>query len=448
MSSLFRFAAALLLLWPAPGWASTFKDLIPGAKAAGMGQAVTSIADEPFAMFYNPAGTANTPYTQLATTLGRMDSPRGLLTLGSIAYVRPFDRVPTASIGFGYLGNRQINSGDKDQVVFHYSQEFKLPQLLLAKPVKAGANFKMLNAEQGGGVGFGIGFDAGLLFRSNMGLSGGLSIQDMTTNVGLPRPILGIGLSYQWARRFTLAMDARVREGLSEFYPGFEASFHQGLLKFRTGRGMRLDSVETVAFGLGLNFSPMVLDLSMSSPMGGFLRTGGAYQASFNWRFGAAPFTGSFVGSAAADAERLKSDVSRLEDRKKTLQVEAESAQSTQAAARGEMSVIDKRLREMQEEYRSVSKLRDEKAYELELIQLRIPKPPPPPPPKPKPQPAPPPTWPQWHAVQPGETLRAIAQKRYGDAGLWERIFQANRDKVDRGIPREGAVLQIPAPGD
>ena len=53
---------------------------------------------------------------------------------------------------------------------------------------------------------------------------------------------------------------------------------------------------------------------------------------------------------------------------------------------------------------------------------------------------------PRRHQVRPGDTLRSIAEYYYHDAGLWEQIYEANRDKVDRGLPREGSVLSIPEP--
>ena len=54
--------------------------------------------------------------------------------------------------------------------------------------------------------------------------------------------------------------------------------------------------------------------------------------------------------------------------------------------------------------------------------------------------------WPRPHTVKPGETLRSIAQQIYGDASLWEMIYLSNQDKVERGLPVEGAVLLGPDP--
>lgn len=51
------------------------------------------------------------------------------------------------------------------------------------------------------------------------------------------------------------------------------------------------------------------------------------------------------------------------------------------------------------------------------------------------------------YVVQPGDTLRAIAQSTYGDADLWQRIYDANRDLIgsDPDALQAGMRLQIPA---
>ena len=46
--------------------------------------------------------------------------------------------------------------------------------------------------------------------------------------------------------------------------------------------------------------------------------------------------------------------------------------------------------------------------------------------------------------VQEGDTLRTISQKIYGNPGQWKEIYQANRDKVERGWVEPGEVLVIP----
>lgn len=51
----------------------------------------------------------------------------------------------------------------------------------------------------------------------------------------------------------------------------------------------------------------------------------------------------------------------------------------------------------------------------------------------------------QWHEVKGGETLSKIAQHYYGDASLYPKIFEANKDVLkDPNMIRVGQKLRIP----
>jgi len=51
----------------------------------------------------------------------------------------------------------------------------------------------------------------------------------------------------------------------------------------------------------------------------------------------------------------------------------------------------------------------------------------------------------QWHEVKSGETLSRIAQHYYGDASLYPKIFEANKDTLkDPDKIRVGQKLRIP----
>jgi nucleoid-associated protein YgaU len=51
----------------------------------------------------------------------------------------------------------------------------------------------------------------------------------------------------------------------------------------------------------------------------------------------------------------------------------------------------------------------------------------------------------QWHEVKKGDTLSKIAEKYYGDPGLYTTIFEANRDRLkDPNLIKIGQKLRIP----
>ncbi|MDE2491701.1 MAG: hypothetical protein KGM24_12715 [Elusimicrobia bacterium] len=447
-----RFLALLAAasLAASPAGAAAFYDVRPGARATGMGTAFSAIADDAFGMYYNPAGSANAPYTQAAGSLARFDSPRGTLTQAAAAYLRPYDPINTATVGASYSGERQRNGGDVDQMLFNYAQELKLPTIPLDQPLKVGANFKFVDAsgtKDGKGAGkIGIGFDAGAIASSRDGFSMGAALTDLTNDVGLPRGGIVLGSAYTWHGWATAALDFRMKGGLAEFYPGVEGRFLNGLLKVRAGKGLSLDGLRTLAFGLGVDFSPVVLDVAMTLPPAGLNRPGGGFQATFQYRFGAPSFAGRFVGAAAAEAQRLGTEVNSLSDQQKTLAQETEAAATTKAAVEGELRALQFRTKQAQDRYRALLKRNAELEYQnSEMEAARGPAAKPLKLPKRRPRPKAP-AWPKRHRVVAGDTLRALAGKYYGDPNLWEGIYRANPGKVDRGIPVEGAVLVIPAP--
>lgn len=49
------------------------------------------------------------------------------------------------------------------------------------------------------------------------------------------------------------------------------------------------------------------------------------------------------------------------------------------------------------------------------------------------------------YTVKQGDTLSAIAEREYGDAGKWKQIYAANRDQIDDpDLIHPGQELRIP----
>lgn len=436
-------AAVLAAALPSASTAAIFNDVLPGARPMGMGYAYTSVADDPYALWFNPAGLAGSEHTQMGASLGRMLSPIGPLSFFALTYTRPFPPRPGSTVGAAFFDERQNNGGDKDEFLLHFSESFRVPELegvRVTRPVKVGGNFKIVNVDAEKKR-TGLGIDMGALVESNFGLRGGLSVTNLATDLAVPNPSLNMGLSYLWGGWLLLASDMRVRSDLTEYYPGLEASLLQGLLKLRVGKGVPLDGVKQVSFGIGVNYSPVLLDFGMTVPFGGFNRQGGAYQVSFNYKFGAPPFYGRYVGSSARKAEELANEVLLLEERRKSLASETATAEANRDGAVETQKAAEHRLRELQDQVRQAETRLDEKRYELEKPKPEAPPEAPPRPKRPRVEP-----FPRRHRVSPGDTLRSIAARHYGDPSLWETIYDANRDKVERGLPQDGAVFVIPPP--
>jgi nucleoid-associated protein YgaU len=51
---------------------------------------------------------------------------------------------------------------------------------------------------------------------------------------------------------------------------------------------------------------------------------------------------------------------------------------------------------------------------------------------------------PKYYVFTEGDTLPSIAEKIYGDSSRWKEIYEANKDKIVEGKPKQGQILSIP----
>jgi nucleoid-associated protein YgaU len=48
------------------------------------------------------------------------------------------------------------------------------------------------------------------------------------------------------------------------------------------------------------------------------------------------------------------------------------------------------------------------------------------------------------YRVEPGDTLSTIAQRFYGDGKKWVKIYEANKERIEKGIVKPGQRIIIP----
>ncbi len=440
----------ILSLFPRSSWADNLFNFRPGAAGMGMGMAYSSIASGPDGLFYNPAGTANTPYTQTGGTMGRLDSPNGPMSYDALSYVRPYDPKNTATVGAAYLGEQQTGGPGQNTLLLNYAQDWSPQGIPLTNPLQVGANAQFINdskSPHSAGT-FGLGLDAGIIARSNSGIRTSLTVMNLTTESNIPAA-LDLGSSYVWHKWITIAGDIYQQQHLLEFYPGLEASFDEGLLKLRTGKGFQLDGIPAWAAGFGIDLSPVTLDVAWDFPTSSINRQGGGYEVSFNYYFGAPSFWSKFVGNAAAEAESLKEEIQSLGEKESQTQTSLKTVQTGKDITQGELNVLESRVKDLQNEYQTLQRKNDDLHYQIKKAELknRLLNAPPTQPQKiPKPKAAPKALWPQKCVIHAGDTLRSLAKKYYHNPDDWEVIYDANQDKIERGIPQEGSVFTIPPP--
>lgn len=432
-SFFFKTAVFSVLFLPAAVFSGDFTNIYPGARANSMGSAFASIADDPYAVFYNPAGLVQMRTVQLASGIARRRTPLGDMADLSIAYSRPLPFRERGVFGFGYDAIRHSQLGNRDTFLFGYSDTLTLKYLQL--PMLWGSNFRIVSLRYPKKSHFGLGMDAGVIFRSFKGLRTGLVLSDLDTGMGRSFATLTLANSYRYEDT-TFAMDLRVRGGYAEFFPGIERSFYNDLFRARIGKGINVNGVDYLALGFGYNLDPLVCNFTYSLPWDGFKAKGGVYEMSLTYKFEAPTFNEKMVIEASQRLKEINSRIEDLNKQKNSLEVEVARYQTGKGILESDLAIMQSRLLELQEKV---------KTLEIEAIDAQFKKQEPPPRRKVVKTPE---VWPKYHKVQSGDTLRSIASKYYGNQNLWQIIYDANQDKIFKGLPAEGSMLRIPPPVD
>lgn len=412
-------------------FATDFTYTSPGAKANSMGSAFSSIADTSYAVFYNPAGLTQLKNTELSSGMSRRLSENGNLGEVSISYGRPLPDTENSVFGFGYEAIRQAKVGEKDAFLFGYSDQFTLKYFQL--PIMWGGNFKIISLRYPDKTHFGFGLDGGLIFSSKDNFKTAFVLSDL--DVGIGKSLVTFTIGNSWLYNNTLfAMDFKIRGGYSEFFPGIEHRLFNDLLRIRAGKGVNLEGNNFMVLGLGFNLDPLVVDVSYSLPWEGLHEKAGLYEFNFTYKFEAPNFNEKLVEEASAKLAELNRKIDDLRKQKSDLEIQITKYQTNKSVLESDLTLIHTRMREMEEKV---------KQLEIEAIDAQFKKQNPPKKPVPVKKEE---KWPKIHKVVTGDTLRSIAAKYYGNQNLWQLIYDANQDKVYRGLPKEGEILKIPAP--
>jgi LysM repeat protein len=423
---------AQLILLAANAAAVDFTSLRPGARANALGTAFSSVADDPYTIFYNPAGLMNLNALEDRFGLARRVSTLAPVGEASIAYIRPVPDTKRIA-GLGYHAVRQTKTGSMDSLYMGLGDSFILKYF--QRPVLYGVSFKLISLRGVKASHLGLGLEGGILFSSDMGLNTALTLSDLDLGLGRPLTTLTIGNSYRWLGTL-IAMDLKVRGSYTEVFYGLERGFFNSLLQLRAGKGVALNGPDYLIAGMGFNVTPWIIDFAASIPWKGFNQNAGLYEVNAGYRFGAPTFTERFIGDASVRAAALKTQIDELRTQKAGLESSIAAYRVNKSVMETDLVLMQSRMRDIQPRLKNL---------ELQILEAEHRKE------NPRPKKAAvtipkPEKWPKSHKVAPGETLRSIASQYYGNPSLWERIYEANQDHISRGLPVENAVLEIPFP--
>jgi hypothetical protein len=263
-----------------------------GARAAGMGNAFSPIANDASAVYWNPAGLTQVDRMELEATYNQWFEK---IRYAQFGLVKPFDSGKNVlGIGLNWIGTSGIqettwsrpagtgNSFDASGSVMTVSYGRRMGRWF-----SVGASMKYIREilEQEYAVTYAL--DAGMLARI-ADFSVALSVQNigksqkfMTDSDPLPLNYR-VGFGYLLADKVSVAVDANkpVDDDI-RINSGVEVYFIKGLVAFRTGYVTGADIGLGISGGLGLNFENITLNYAFVP----FDKLGNANSLSLSMRF-------------------------------------------------------------------------------------------------------------------------------------------------------------------
>jgi tetratricopeptide (TPR) repeat protein len=320
-------AAALFFLLGAPARAA-FLDLGAGARAPGLGDAFTALADDAYAIHYNPAGLAQIDRPEFSAAYSRLYlglSDGSDLGSSQLVYAHPLGRGKNGVLGFGFERFSLSGLYSEQTITASYGRRFWAGDD--GAQFMAGVNLKYLthsftapaeaaNACNGGVCG-GLGSDPvlsgpssksvpdedlGLIYRFPRRFQLGLSILHLTQpNVAfsgtdqLQREI-NLGLAYKslWlsligeVKMVPSAAGGTDRDlifAAERYFPTLD--YGQFGLRGSLGFGLNNSDWRQMTVGASYRINKIQFDYAFLIPVGGIQGQSGSHRVSLTYHFGA-----------------------------------------------------------------------------------------------------------------------------------------------------------------
>lgn len=439
-----------------------FEDLPVGAWAQGFGGATVALSQGALSPFHNPAGLGKANRLELSSGIGRYFGARGRPNLSDLYFGYSIPQDKLGVLGLTWLSERQTGFFGKDSFGTAWSQDYDSDYFYA--PITWGGNFRIVRVKRTvlgkDESKIGAGIDAGVQGEVWNGFSVGFTLRELNMpGLDLGGPLWKLGVAKK-IQNLTLAGDLSLRRGLMRLSPGLGIDLFHGLAEARFGKGFGLDGSDQLSAGLGLNFSPLIIDYCLTFPFRGFQDTAGSHEITLSYRFGAPHFYTQFLGRSRELADSLNQEIKALEEKKKSLEQSVEQMQYDTGAVKEEqvraktiqqttVQEAEEAQKKLEQDRRETQKLQQVRSVLEKDIQEKKDAKKKLDAAKPKASSAPKSSRPNIplparHKVRPGDTLRALAKKYYGNERYWETIYKANPDKIRRGVPREGEELVIP----
>ena len=338
-----RSLAIALLLCAAPAQAA-FEDLGAGARAPGMGNAFTALADDVHAVHYNPAGLAQLERPQASAGYARLYmglSDGSDLGISQFFYAQPLRSGRWGGIGgtwqrfalddiyeestLGLSWGRLLyerRSGSKLLGGFSFkrlSRGFKAPpeaansmngltRTANPDPVLSGeTETSAFDADLGLLMRFGGRFQTGLVVKHFMQPDVGFAAPDkLPMDIRLAAAYRALWMNMTGEVRQvkgpTGSADRDILVAAERWFPTLSA----GTFGMRGGLGIGSRQWRQVSAGLTYRINKIQIDYAFLMPMGTVQDTAGTHRFAFTFHFGAPAPEDEITGALLRDAQRLR----------------------------------------------------------------------------------------------------------------------------------------------
>jgi len=296
---------------------ASFEDSPVGGRGAGVDGAMTAMADDVFALYYNPAGTVFLSKPELGAYFGRLYgglTDNSNLSRDFFGYVYPFHG---EAVGLSY--NALDLAGLYKEEIFGVSYAWKMgDDFSLGVTGKnyrksVGHDFNTENAELNGVTQLGVsdpvflnghvadawGADAGAIYRLGKGWRTGFMIRNVNEanmalgsddNDPVPRS-WNWGLAREWDNHAVMLDATRERFTQMEtvIHGGMETWVMGGHFGMRAGGGIGDREYRQVTAGFSYRMALLQLDYGFMIPLESIEGTTGTQQLSLILRFGTPP---------------------------------------------------------------------------------------------------------------------------------------------------------------
>lgn len=478
-----------------------FEDIGASARAVGMGNAFTALANDASAIYYNPAGLALLKNVELMASYNRLYlglTDNSNLGGGFASFVYPVNE-EIGSFAAGWLNFYLAGAYYENTFTFSYSRKL-MPSVFIGMNIKLliktiaedeYTRIDPLFLEKGYNA-RSVSADLGMLWRFESQYSIGFMITDIfQPDLGFKdRDIVPLGAKVGFAYRYNaldLAIDFAYKSNDIDVYFGAEQWLFGRTIALRTGIGLGSREDRDITVGLGYRDpgSNFQLDYAFIYPLTGILNTYGSHRVSVVIRFGEVITEpeGEFAGASNSRTDKLAKEVdavktetakliTSIEENKTMIQDAITRTESLKTKVADDMNALKEEIKKEREEILSanlkqVEGIRQEMSLQKEDIELtkrttnelkemmlenakeikkviritedtnREIK-------KVKADVTQMVERPSTYVVLEGDTLMSIAKKLYGSEKRWVYLYMANQDRIIRGKVNTGQVLVIP----